>query len=130
MDYDIEMNKKDYQREKEARAKRLEAYAEAIQTITLQKSSKVIEELIEERRRQGLTQQDLADMTGILAPNLARLESRKRSKEQKILRKEYMELIRVNLRSQLNNIDMEQKDGSIVNLGEKYGEKYMNKKGN
>ena len=75
MDYDIEMNKKDYQREKEARAKRLEAYAEAIQTITLQKSSKVIEELIEERRRQGLTQQDLADMTGILAP---RLESRKR----------------------------------------------------
>ena len=56
----------------------LEAYAEAIQTITLQKSSKVIEELIEERRRQGLTQQDLADMTGILAPNLARLESRKR----------------------------------------------------
>ena len=49
------------------------------------------------------------------------------AKEQKILRKEYMELIRVNLRSQLNNIDMEQKDGSIVNLGEKYGEKYMNK---
>ena len=48
------------------------------------------------------------------------------AKEQKILRKEYMELIRVNLRSQLNNIDMEQKDGSIVNLGEKYGEKYMN----
>ena len=42
------------------------------------------------------------------------------AKEQKILRKEYMELIRVNLRSQLNNIDMEQKDGSIVNLGEKY----------
>ena len=29
------------------------------------------------------------------------------AKEQKILRKEYMELIRVNLRSQLNNIDME-----------------------
>ena len=79
MDYDIEMNKKDYQREKEARAKRLEAYAEAIQTITLQKSSKVIEELIEERRRQGLKQQDLADMTGILAPNLARLEQKKGS---------------------------------------------------
>ena len=51
-------------------------------------------------------------------------------KDQKILRKEYMELIRVNLRSQLNNIDLEQNDGSRVNLGEKYGEKYMNKKGN
>ena len=32
----------------EVYAKRLEAYAEAIQTITLQKSSKVIEELIVE----------------------------------------------------------------------------------
>lgn len=52
------------------------------------------------------------------------------AKEQKILRKEYMELIRVNLRSQLNNIDLEQKDGSIVNLGEKYGNKFMDKKGN
>ena len=61
MDYDIEMNKKDYQREKEARAKRLEAYAEAIQTITLQKSSKVIEELIEERRKAGA---DTAGLSG------------------------------------------------------------------
>ena len=59
MDYDIEMNKMNYQREKEARTKRLEVYAEAIQKITLEKSSKVIEELAEERRRQGLTQQDL-----------------------------------------------------------------------
>ena len=32
MDYDIEMNKKDYQREKEARAKRLEAFAEIVQS--------------------------------------------------------------------------------------------------
>ena len=58
------------------------------------------------------------------------LYKKSKAEGQKILRKEYMELIRVNLRSQLNNIDMEQKDGSIVNLGEKYGEKYMNKKGN
>ena len=52
------------------------------------------------------------------------------AREQKILRKEYMELVRVNLKSQLNNIDIEQKDGSVVNLGEKYGDKFMNKKGN
>lgn len=31
-------------------------------------------------------------------------------KEQKILRQEYMELVRRNLRGQLNNIDIEQKD--------------------
>ena len=50
--------------------------------------------------------------------------------EQVKLREAYIESVRANMRSQLNNIDMEQKDGSIVNLGEKYGEKYMNKKGN
>lgn len=42
-------------------------------------------------------------------------------KEQKILRQQYIELIRCNLRSQLNNIDIEEKDGTVVNLGEKYG---------
>lgn len=47
-------------------------------------------------------------------------------KEQKLLREEYLENIRGNLRSQLNNIDIKEKDGTIVNLGEKYG----NKKGN
>lgn len=48
-------------------------------------------------------------------------------KEQKILRQEYLELVRRNLRSQLNNIDIEEKDGTVVNLGEKYG---SGKKGN
>ena len=47
-------------------------------------------------------------------------------KEQKILREEYLEAVRRNLRGQLNNIDIEEKDGTVVNLGEKYG----NKKGN
>ena len=42
-------------------------------------------------------------------------------KEQKILRQQYIELIRRNLRSQLNNIDIEEKGGTVVNLGEKYG---------
>ena len=41
--------------------------------------------------------------------------------EQKVLRQEYLELIRRNLKSQLNNIDVEEKDGTVVNLGEKYG---------
>ena len=40
-------------------------------------------------------------------------------KEQKILRKEYLDAVRRNLRSQLNNIDIEEKDGTVVNLGEK-----------
>lgn len=47
-------------------------------------------------------------------------------KEQKILRQEYLELVRRNLRGQLNNIDIEEKDGTVVNLGEKYGKKKEN----
>lgn len=43
--------------------------------------------------------------------------------EQAALRGEYMDLVRKNLRSQLDQIDVQEKDGTIVNLGEKYGEK-------
>ena len=41
-------------------------------------------------------------------------------KEQKLLRLEYIEAVRMNLRGKLNNIDIKEKDGSVVNLGEKY----------
>lgn len=75
MKYNLEMNKMDYQKEKENRKKRLEAYAEEIQKSTLKKSAEVIEQLVKERHHQGMTQQDLSDLTGILPPNLARLES-------------------------------------------------------
>lgn len=44
-------------------------------------------------------------------------------KEQKCLRQEYMEAFRRNLRGQLNNIDIQEEDGTIVNLGEKFGHK-------
>ncbi|MCI5902141.1 MAG: DUF896 domain-containing protein [Blautia sp.] len=43
--------------------------------------------------------------------------------EQAALRKEYIANIRMNLRSQLDSIDIQEPDGSIVNLGEKYGNK-------
>ena len=49
-------------------------------------------------------------------------------KEQKLLRLEYIEAVRMNLRGQLNNIDIKEKDGSVVNLGEKYDKN--GKKGN
>ena len=50
----------------------------------------------------------------------------KEKKEQKLLRQEYLEAIRRNLRSELNNINIQEKDGTIVNLGEKYGKKTGN----
>lgn len=43
--------------------------------------------------------------------------------EQAALRQEYIEAVRRNLRGQLNNIDVINKDGKIENLGEKYGKK-------
>lgn len=44
-------------------------------------------------------------------------------KEQQLLRQQYVATIRGSIRSQLNNIDMEMEDGTIVNLGEKFGNK-------
>mgnify|MGYP002588011288 CR=1 FL=1 len=45
------------------------------------------------------------------------------SDEQLILRKEYIDSVRRNLRGQLDNISVKEADGSITNLGEKYGNK-------
>ena len=44
-------------------------------------------------------------------------------KEQAMLRKEYIAAIRMNIRSQLDNIRIQVADGSITNLGEQYGNK-------
>lgn len=62
-----------------------------------------INELARKSRAEGLTSAEL--------------------EEQAALRREYIELIRNNLRGQLNNIDVIQPDGRIENLGEKYGKK-------
>ena len=40
--------------------------------------------------------------------------------EQQKLRQIYIQSIRMNLRAQLINIDVQEADGSITNLGEKY----------
>ena len=69
------VGRNDYEAEKEAREKRLMAYTEVIQRRTQESSSQIIKELVEERHRQRLTQQEVADMTGILPSNLARFES-------------------------------------------------------
>ena len=43
--------------------------------------------------------------------------------EQAELRKEYLTAVRGNLRAQLNNISIKEADGSVTNLGDKYGRK-------
>ena len=43
--------------------------------------------------------------------------------EQAALRKEYIESIRESLRANLNNISIQEADGSITDLGETFGKK-------
>ena len=69
--YRFEMQKK----EKEAKEKRLEVYTEKIQEKVLSRSSETIRQLVEERHRQKMTQQEIADITGIKPSNMARFES-------------------------------------------------------
>ena len=45
--------------------------------------------------------------------------------EQAKLRAEYLAAIRANIRGQLNQIDIQNADGSVENLGEKYGKKVI-----
>jgi 5-formyltetrahydrofolate cyclo-ligase len=44
-------------------------------------------------------------------------------KEQATLRREFIASVRMNLRTQLDQIDIQEADGSITNLGERYGDK-------
>lgn len=41
--------------------------------------------------------------------------------EQAMLRKQYIEAIRQNMRGSLNSISIKEKDGTITDLGKKYG---------
>ena len=43
------------------------------------------------------------------------------TKERDVLRREYIEAVRANLRGQLNNINIQELDGSITNKDEKGG---------
>lgn len=49
--------------------------------------------------------------------------SEEEKKEQQILRREYIDAFKRSLRGQLDNISIQEADGSITNLGEKHGKK-------
>ena len=75
-----------------------------------------------------MDQQKIARINELYRKSKAEGLTEAEKKEQKILRTEYMDSVKRNLRSQLNNIDIEEKDGSVINLGEKYGNKKGHKK--
>lgn len=72
----------------------------------LEEKIKRINELYRKSKAEGLTEAEL--------------------QEQKVLRAEYVDAFKRSLRGQLDNISIQEADGSITNLGEKFG----NKKGN
>ena len=69
-----------------------------------QKTIDRINELYHKSKAEGLTPEEAA--------------------EQQKLRREYIESFKRNLRGTLNNISIKEEDGSITDLGEKYGSKY------
>ena len=62
-----------------------------------------INELYHKSQKEGLTEEEKA--------------------EQKQLRADYIASVRGNLKAQLNNINIQNEDESITNLGEKFGKK-------
>ena len=70
-----------------------------------------------------MTQEKIQRINELYRKSQAEGLSEAEKKEQDLLRKEYIANVKKNLRNQLNNIDMVNDDGSVENLGEKYGNK-------
>ena len=73
-----------------------------------------------------MTQEKIQRINELYRKSQAEGLSESEKKEQDLLRKEYIASVKKNLRNQLNNIDMVNDDGSVENLGEKYGNKKRN----
>lgn len=71
--------------------------------MTVEEMTKRINELYHKSQAEGLTEAE--------------------KEEQKELRQAYVANVRANLRGQLNNISVIEKDGSITDLGKKFGDK-------
>ncbi len=73
------------------------------QGMNLEEKIKRINELYHKSQKEGLTEEE--------------------KEEQKTLRTEYAASVRSNLRAQLDDINIQEKDGSVTNLGKKYGKR-------
>ena len=73
-----------------------------------------------------MTQEKIQRINELYRKSQAEGLSEAEKKEQDLLRKEYIANVKKNLRNQHNNIDMVNDDGSVENLGEKYGNKKRN----
>lgn len=60
--------------ERERRNERLKAYMSYVEKMVEIQSKSVISELVDQRKQQQLTQQDISDITGLKTSNIARFE--------------------------------------------------------
>ena len=67
-----------------------------------------------------ITESDLDRINALARKSKAEGLTEEEIQEQKVLRERYIQSIRANLRSQLDNIDVVNADGSVENLGEKH----------
>ena len=82
--------------------------------------------MIEGSFLEGLDEQNYNMIDDRLNNGVEKFNREEEKKEQAELRQEYLAAVRKNLRAQLNNNDILEKDGSHVTLGEKYGRKKGN----
>lgn len=71
----------------ENRKRRLVAYYEAIEERTREQMTELVHKLIACRKSKGLSQQNIAEATGMAASNIARIESCKRIPTMQVLAK-------------------------------------------
>lgn len=73
-----------------------------------------------------MTEEKIARINELYKKTKAEGLTEEEKKEQQILRREFIDSFRNNLRGHLDNISIQEPDGSITNLGEKYGNKKAN----
>lgn len=73
-----------------------------------------------------MTEEKIARINELYKKSKAEGLTEEEKKEQQILRREFIDSFRNNLRGHLDNISIQEADGSITNLGEKYGNKKAN----
>ena len=71
----------------------------------------------------GISEKKIARINELYRRSKAEGLTEAEKAEQAELRREYIEAVRMNLRGQLNNINIQEIDGSVTNLGKKYGHK-------
>lgn len=70
-----------------------------------------------------ITEKDIARINELYHKSKAEGLTEEEKAEQATLRRAYIDAIKGNIRTQLNNIDVVDENGNVENLGKKYGTK-------